>query len=288
MNLMEDFFRNIYYSILKVLPDKIVVNIENFRAYKRPFNSKNPKYFGEKIQWLKLYGNLEKYSRYVDKFLVREYVKEKIGEQYLIPLLGVYDNPEEIDYSNLPDKFVLKCNHGSGYNIIVEDKSKINIKRTNQKLRKWLKEDYYKIKREYQYKYVEKKILCEELIKDKNNKLVDYKFFCFNGNPEFFKIDLDRYSEHKVNFYDLNWNLLNIKEAGYKNSNERLSCPENFNEMIEIVKKICKEFQFVRVDLYNVDGKIYFGELTFTPASGKNPFLPLEKDLKIAERIKVE
>lgn len=286
---MKEILRKIYYSIIRWLPDKLVINFENYRAYGRklPKNKNDIKYFGEKIQWLKLYGHLEKYNDYVDKYLVREYIKKSIGEKYLIPLLGVYNNSSEIVYDELPDKFVLKINNGSAMNIIVKDKNKINKEKINKKLDKWLKNDYSKIKKEYQYKNVERKIICEKYISDSNGELIDYKFFCFDGEPLFVKADLDRFTEHKVNFYDMNWNFIDMRESFYKNCNRNVSKPDNFDEMVEIAKILSKDFQFVRVDLYDVDGNIYFGELTFTPASGKNPFYPLEKDVEISRKIKL-
>lgn len=282
---MKEFLRKIYYSILKFLPSKLVVNIENLRTYHRFLNKKNLEYFGEKIQWLKLYGYLEKYNNYVDKYLVRKFIKETIGEKYLIPLIDVYDNVNEINYDKLPNEFVFKLNHGSGYNIIVRDLKKENFVSINKKLKIWMKEDYYKIKKEYQYKNVKKKIICEKLISDSNGELLDYKFFCFDGKAEFVKVDFDRFGDHKVNFYDNNWKLIDMKETGYENYKIDCKKPQNFDKMLEIAEKLSKNFQFVRVDLYNVDGKIYFGELTFTPASGKHSFTPLDKDRKIAERI---
>ena len=284
---MKEIVRKIYYFILKILPDKLVINMENLRTYHRLIRKDKITYFGEKMQWLKLYGNLEKYSDYVDKYKVREYIKDIIGEKYLIPLISVYNNVDEIDYNKLPNEFVMKLNHGSGYNVIIKNLKEENINKINKKLNKWLKEDYYKIKKEYQYKNVKKKIICEKLIEDSNGDLLDYKFFCFDGKPEFVKVDFERFKEHKVNFYDNNWNLLNMKEKGYENYKKECKKPKNFDEMLKIAENLSKKFQFVRVDLYNVDGKIYFGELTFTPASGKNPFTPLEMDKKIAERIKI-
>ena len=138
---MKKILRRIYYSIIKFLPAKFVINIENILSYKRLFNKDTPQYFGEKIQWLKLYGNLEQYTDLVDKYKVREYIAKEIGEEYLIPLINIYNTPEEIDYNKLPNSFVLKVNHGSGYNIIVKDKSKIDISKINNQLNKWLKED---------------------------------------------------------------------------------------------------------------------------------------------------
>lgn len=288
---MKEFLRQLYYKIISLLPDKLVINIENLMAYKKLVSKENPKYFGEKIQWLKMYGNLEKYNDYVDKYKVREYIKQKVGEEYLIPILGVYDTPDEIDYSKLPNQFVLKLNTGSGFNIIVKNKEELDIEKTNKQLEKWLKIDYSKIKKEYQYKNVKKRIICEKYVVDKNNQLLDYKYFCFDGKPEFIKVDFDRFKNHTANFYDLNWNLLDIKEKcfmeTYENYAKDFIVPKNHEKMLDIVNSLCKDFQFIRVDIYNVDGKIYFGELTFTPASGRHPFVPLEKDLEIARRIKV-
>ena len=285
---MKELARKVYYWILKLLPDKLVINLENLRTYHKLINNKEKIiYFGEKIQWLKLYGNLEKYSNYVDKYKVREYIRKTIGEEYLIPLINVYNNTNEIDYTKLPNEFVMKLNHGSGYNLIIKDLQKENTDKINKQLEKWLKEDYYKIKKEYQYKNVKKKIICEKLIQDASGDLLDYKFFFFYYKTEFVKVDFERFKEHKVNFYDKNWNLLNIKEKGWENYKKNCEKPKNFDEMLKVAEKLAKKFQFVRVDLYNVDGKIYFGELTFTPASGKHPFIPLEEDKKIAERIKI-
>lgn len=284
---MKKILRRIYYSIIKFLPAKFVINIENILSYKRLFNKDTPQYFGEKIQWLKLYGNLEQYTDLVDKYKVREYIAKEIGEEYLIPLINIYNTPEEIDYNKLPNSFVLKVNHGSGYNIIVKDKSKIDISKINNQLNKWLKEDYSQIKKEFQYKNVKRKIICEEFINDKNGQLIDYKFFCFDGKPEFIKVDFDRFTTHKANIYSPDWKLLELSVKGQANYKGDCPKPINYKKMLTISKKLCRKFQFIRVDLYNVDGKIYFGELTFTPASGIHPFYPLEKDLKIAERIKL-
>jgi len=292
---MKKIIKNIYHGIgkvfsifeinmLKKMPTKLVINIENFRTYGRFLNKKDIKYFGEKIQYLKLYGNLEKYTDYADKYKVREYVTEKIGEEYLIPLLGVYNKPEEIDYSILPDKFVLKTNHGCGYNIIVEDKEKININKTNKKLSKWLKEDFSKIRKEYQYKNIDRKIICEKFISDKNSELLDYKFFCFDGKPKFVSVKTKEWES----FFDMNWKNLELYVLLNSKTNEKkISRPENFEKMIKLATKLSSEFQFVRVDLYNIDGKIYFGELTFTHASGRKAFRPLEKDIEIAKMIKI-
>ncbi len=285
---LKKFLKQIYRNILKIMPTKIALNIDSLRGYHKLINFKNPKYFGEKIQWLKLNGNLERYTNYADKYKVREFVTKKIGEEYLIPLIGVYGSTDKIGYEKLPKKCVLKLNTGSGYNMIITDKESTNIKRTNKIINKWLKEDYYKIKKEPQYKNIEKKILCEKYIADKEGKLQDYKFYCFEGKIEFVEVDFDRFEDHRMNFYDLNWNLLNIRKGNYKNYPKEFSKPKNFNKMIEIAEKLSEDFQFVRVDLYNVDGTIYFGELTFTPAGGLTPFTPIEKDLEYAKKLDIK
>ena len=280
--------KNIYRNFLKIMPTKFVLNIENLRGYHRFINFKKTEFFGEKIQYLKLYGKLEKYSDFVDKYKVRNYIKEKIGEDYLIPLLGIYNDPNEIDYNNLPNKFVIKLNTGSGYNIIVNDKEKVNKLKIKKQLIKWMKEDYYKIKKENQYKNIKKKILIEPYIEDSSGKLQDYKFYCFDGKIEFIEVDFDRFSKHTMNFYDNDWNLLEVNKGNYKNYEGVFSKPENYNDMKEVVAKIANDFQFVRIDFYNVDGKIYFGELTFTPAGGLTPFKPIKKDIEYAKKIRIE
>lgn len=282
---LKKIFKPLYRNILKVTPIKLVIQIENLRGYKRMLNLKQPQYFGEKIQWIKMYGNLEQYSDLVDKYVVREIIKDKIGEEYLIPLINVYDSPEDIDFDVLPDKFVLKVNHGSGYNIICNNKSDLDRYKTKKKLEKWLKEDYAEIKKEYQYKNVSRKIICEEFINDKNGQLLDYKFFCFNGKVEFIKVDIDRFEEYAVNVYDIDWNLLPVKVGDNPNSLKNINKPSNLDEMIEIANKLSEGFNFVRIDLYSVDNKIYFGEITLTSYGGLTPFYPLEKDLEFASMI---
>lgn len=284
---MKRVVKKIYHFFLKLLPTKIVLNIENFRGYHKFINFKNPRYFGEKIQYLKLKGNLENLSDFVDKYEVRKFVDNKIKTNILIPLLGVYNNANEIKFDELPKSFVLKINNGSGFNIIVKDKEQIDRKKICKTLNKWLLIDYSKIKKEPQYKNVKRKIIIEKFITDNNDELLDYKFFCFNGKIEFIEVDFDRFDNHKMNFYDSNWNLLELKKGNYQNYTKKVNIPKNFNIMKEYAEKLSKDFNFVRVDLYNVNGKIYFGELTFTPASGLTPFKPIDRDLEIASKIKL-
>lgn len=285
---MKKILKNTYRFILKRLPIKIVVYIENLRAYKRIIDLNNPLYFGEKIQWMKVYGNLERYGNLVDKYKVREYVSEKIGEKYLIKLIDVYDDVDSIDFDKLPNKFVLKGNHGSGYNIICSDKEELNMAKTKKKLNKWIREDYSEIKKEPQYKNVNRKIVCEEFLNDTNGQLLDYKFFCFDGKAEFIEVDFDRFGKHKMNFYDLNWNLMNIKKGKYDICDSNLQKPSNLKEMIDIANRLSQDLPFARIDLYLVDGKIYFGEITLTPAGGVTGFNPIEKDIEYSNKIILE
>ena len=282
---MKKVMKEIYRKIISWLPTKLVINIETLRGYHKLCDLNNPIYFGEKIQWLKLYGNLEKYTNFADKYLVRDYITEKVGDKYLVRLLGVFDNAEEINFEKLPNQFVIKLNTGSGFNIVVTDKQKINSNKIVKQLDKWMKIDYFKIKKEPQYKNIQKKIIIEEYISDKNGKLNDYKFFCFDGKVEFIEVDSDRFGNHTMDFFDKDWKLLQLKKGKYKNSSNLPKRPEKFNKMINIAEQLASDFQFVRVDLYNVEGSIYFGELTFTPAGGLTKFNPIEKDREFAKKI---
>ena len=255
-------------------------------------NLENPKTFNEKLQWLKLNDRKDIYTTMVDKYKVREYIKEKIGEEYLIPLIGVWDNPDDIDFDKLPEKFVLKCNHNSSIGMcICKDKSKINIKKIKRELKKGLKQDFYLRGREWPYKNVERKIICEEYMEDNKTKdLKDYKFFCFNGKVECMFIASDRQNkneETKFDFFDKEFNHLNFTN-GHPSSNRKIQKPNMYDEMIKIAEKLSKDIPQVRVDLYEINDKIYFGELTFFHWSGLIPFKPKEWDYKLGELIKIK
>lgn len=253
----------------------------------RELNLENPKSFNEKIQWLKLYDNSPLKTKLADKYLVREWIKENLGEEYLIPLLGVYDSFDEIDFDKLPDKFVLKANHGCAWNIIVKDKQKFDKKKAKKKFDKWMKRNYaLKAGFEMQYKDIPPKIVAEAFIQDSKGELNDYKVLCFNGEPKFIWIDQGRFSNRTENIYDTKWNLQPFLLT-YENSKEEVPPPKNLETMIEFARKLSKDFALVRVDFYNVDGKIYFGEMTFTSASGVDVFKPAEYDLKLGEMLEL-
>ena len=247
-------------------------------------NIDNPTTFGDKIQWIKINADLKKFQKYADKYEVREYIEQKIGKDYLIDLIDVYENVDDINFEKLPKQFVLKGTHGSGYNIVVKDKAKLNINIAKYKLNYWLNENFYEVSKESQYKYIKPRIVCEKFIQDKNGDLKDYKIFCFNGSPKYIEIHHDRVSK-KLDYYDTEWNKMNLKSYGYEESENGVEKPKKLDEMLSIAKKLSEDFPFVRVDLYYVDDKIYFGELTLTPASGNERYIPIEQDMKIAQLI---
>lgn len=234
-------------------------------------NLDNPRTFNEKIQWLKLYDSIPIKTRLADKYLVREWVKEKIGEQYLIPLLGVYDKFEEIDFDKLPNQFVIKCNHGCAYNIIVKDKSKLDLAEAKAKLDKWMRENFaFKAGYELHYRDIKPKIIIEKFIENKGtDDLYDYKFWCFNGKLAYIQFLSERnLSGLKMAFYDRKWNKQTFVYS-HPLDKKTIKKPDNLDEMIQLAEALSKGFPCVRVDFYRLnDGTIYFGEMTFTSASG--------------------
>ena len=251
-------------------------------------NLEDPKTFNEKIQWLKLYYHDPLMAKCADKYLSREYIKEKIGEKYLVPLLGVWDKPEDIDFDSLPNQFVLKVNWGSGQNIIVKDKSILNIDDAKNKLMKWVEffsNNYYG-GYELAYKYIKPRIICEQFISDMHfNNLTVYKIFCFSGNPYMIHVILDDKTDtEKTNFYDLEWNNLNIRQL-FDNF-DSIDKPKNLNKMVELSSIISNDLDiFVRIDFYEVNDKLYFSEFAFYPDNGMGKFEPVEWDHKLGDLI---
>lgn len=276
-------------SLLNWIPDKLMIRIQYRIKTGRKLNLKNPKRFTEKLQGYKLYYRDPLMTKCSDKYLVRNYVKEKGLSHILNELYGVYDKIDEIDFDNLPEKFVIKTTNGSGTNIICKDKNKLNKEEVIKSLSEWIKRDLYIYGREWSYKNIKPKIIIEELLEEKNNEFTginDYKFLCFNGQPKYIILDVDRYNGHKRNIYDLEWNELSVL-TDKPNINKRNQKPKNLNEMIQIAQTLSKDFPFVRVDLYNINGKIYFGELTFYPWTGYVKFKPDEFDYILGKEFKL-
>lgn len=243
----------------------------------RKLDLENPKTFNEKLQWLKINNRKPEYSIMVDKYLVRQYIADTIGGEYLIPLLGVWNDPDEINFEELPDQFVLKCNHNSGTGMcICKDKNKLNIQKVRNELRRGLKEDYYLKSREWPYKNVSRKIIAEAYMSDGINEgLNDYKLMCFNGQVKATFVCNNRFSEKGLNvtFYDTDWKRMPF-ERHYPASVTEISKPVTYEKMVKLAEKLAQNIPFVRVDFYEINGKIYFGELTFFPGSGFEEFTP--------------
>ncbi|MBG9529109.1 glycosyl transferase [Bacillus thuringiensis] len=268
------------FKMFRAIPDANYLQLKYKLIMGRKLNLKNPKTFNEKLQWLKLNDRRPEYTMLVDKYEVRQYIKETIGEEYLIPLLGVYNNFDEIDFDVLPNKFVLKPNHTSGDVFICRDKSKINYRELKSEVDKWLQREYYWLHREWPYKNVKPKIVCEKYMVDESGvDLKDYKFMSFNGEVRCSFVGLNRQSETGLNidFYDLEWKLMPF-ERHYPNSGIKLEKPQNYKKMIEFAELLSRELPFVRVDFYEINGKVYFGELTFYPGSGFEEFTPESYD----------
>lgn len=244
-------------------------------------NLDNPQTFNEKLQWLKLYDRKPEYTQMVDKYAAKEYVAGIIGAEYIIPTLGVWDNVEDIDFDKLPNQFVLKCTHDSGGIVICSDKTKLNIKVAKAKLKRGLKKNFYAQSREWPYKNVKPRIIAEQYMEDESGyELKDYKWFCFNGEPKALFIAMDRGvegEETKFDFYDDNFKHLPFTN-GHPNSPNPTPKPISFEKMKELAAKLSEGIPHVRVDFYDINGKIYFGELTFYHWSGMVPFDPQEWD----------
>ena len=268
---------------------KLYLKILYYKFLKKSLNLKNPKTFTEKLQWIKIYDRKPIYTKMVDKYEVREFISKKIGSQYLIPLIGVWKNYDEIDFSALPEQFVLKTTHDSGGVRICKDKKTFNYKEAELFLKNRLNTNYFYMTREWPYKNVKPRIICEKyMIDDSLNELMDYKFFCFNGKVKFFKIDFDRFINHKANYYDRNGNLLLFGEVVCPpDFNKKLNFPKSLNKMIAMAEIISKDLYFLRVDFYEVNGQIYFGELTFFPDAGFGKFTDNNVDLEIGELLKL-
>jgi hypothetical protein len=255
----------------------------------------DPRKFSEKIQWRKLFDRKSIYTLCADKYRVREYVSERIGEEHLIPVLQVCGQPEQIDYSALPNSFVIKTNHASRTNILVEDKRMINKDEIEEKLKLWLKINFYKQLpegganqgREWQYRDIKPVIIIEELMKDDEGRIPnDYRFHCFRNHSDLeviIQLDLDRFSDHRRVYYDESWNKLPFSSA-FEQSEKDIEKPIALEKMIDIAKCLSKDFDYVRVDLYTVKDFVFFGELTFTPGNGFRKFNPPEFDVIIGEK----
>ena len=277
----------IKYYLKRMIPDKIYLKFRFKRVMNKKLDLRNPQTFNEKLQWLKLYDRQKVYTTMVDKYQAKKYVEEIIGEKYIIPTLGVYDKFEDINFDDLPNKFVIKCTHDSGGTIICKNKNELNIKTIGKKINESLKRNFFWEYREWPYKNVKPKIIIEKFMQNENDEsLNDYKIFCFNGKPYMILVCSNRVENHKdTDFFDCNWNKINLSRKNSKNSKQKISKPNNLEEMLNLARLLSKNTIFLRVDLYDINNKVYFGELTFYPSSGFEGFEPDNWDRKLGDML---
>ena len=266
-------------KLAKKIPDKLYVSLEFYSHIGHRLHLSNPQTFNEKLQWLKLYDHRPEYTGFVDKHEAKKLIAQIIGDEYIIPELGIWEKPEDIDFSSLPEQFVLKVTHDSGGLIICKNKQDLCRNQVVAKLNNSLKRDYYIVHREWPYKNVKKQIIAEPLLGDGETPLIDYKLMCFNGEVKLTFVCSDRFSSDglKVTFFDNDWNKMPFKRH-YECSKEIIKKPHSFEKMKELAEKLSKGIPFVRVDFYEIDEKPYFGEMTFYPGSGYEEFSPEKYD----------
>lgn len=277
-------------EVFKIIPDSLYLKVKYRLMIGGKLNLKNPRTYNEKLQWLKLYDRNPSYTKLVDKYEVRKYIEKKIGQEYLIPLLGVYSTFDEINFDTLPDKFVLKCTHDSGGVIICKDKSQLNIDIIRRKINKCLKSNFYVLHREWPYKDIKPQIICEKYMEDTSSgELMDYKLMCFNGEVKCTFVCSNRKSSKGLNIdiFDAEWNLMPFQRQLHPNSGIRLNRPKNYKKMVEFAEKLSKDIPFLRVDFYEVNECLYFGELTFFPGSGFERFMPESYDELLGSWLKL-
>lgn len=272
------------HRLLNWMPDKPYLQIFYYAEFGKFIDFKNPKTFNEKLNWLKLYYRRPDLITLVDKYEVKKYIADKIGEQYVIPTLGVWDKFEDINFNELPNQFVLKCTHDSGGLVVCKDKSKLNLKEVKAKIEKSLTNNYYLWTREWPYKGVKPRIIAEKYMEDQETgELRDYKFFCFNGEPKLMYVASERGLKNtKFDFYDMQFHHMNIVQH-YPNSEYSIEKPEHFEKMVMLAEKLSAGFPHVRVDFYEANGQVYFGEMTFYHLGAIVPFETEEWDKKIGD-----
>lgn len=287
---MINFFRRVRLKLDNLgmfrMDDVSYLRLKYLAMMGKQLDLESPRTFNEKLQWLKLYDRKPEYTKMVDKYEVKKYVAEKIGEQYIIPTIGVYDRFEDINFDELPSQFVIKCTHDSGGLVICNDKAKLNIKEAKKKINNSLKKNYFWSGREWPYKNVKPRVLVEKMLPELDGDVIDYKFMCFDGKVRLIFTCSERRSKDglKVTWFTPDWKQLDFTRH-YPSSKKKIDKPKNLNLMIKIAEELSRGIPFVRIDLYNIDGKIYFGEYTFYPGTGLEEFEPEEWDEKIGEML---
>jgi hypothetical protein len=281
--LFTDLNKN---GLLNWMSDKSFLKLLYKVHFGRRLDLVTPKSFNEKLQWLKMYDRNPQYCMLVDKYEVKQYVANVIGEDYIIPTLGVWDSVEEVDWQSLPNQFVIKCTHDSGSVVVCKNKNDLDIDAVSKKLKKCLKKNMYYWGREWVYRDVKPRIIAEKFMKDEKPELTDYKFMCFDGKVKCAFLCTNRFSEGglKVTFYDTEWNKMPF-ERQHPSESIPAPKPQSYNEMVALSEKLATGIPFVRVDFYEINGRPYFGEMTFFPGDGTEAFTPEEWDYKLGEWI---
>ena len=272
-----------------LMPDKAYISLKYRAMLGKWPNFDAPATLNEKLQWIKLYDRKPEYTMMVDKYEVKKYIAKEIGEEYLIPTIGIWDDFDEIEFDKLPERFVLKCTHNSGGLVICQDKNKLDIHAAKRRIQSALKENYYWHSREWPYKDVKPRIIAEKYMENEDGSSIsDYKIQCFNGEPDNILVCAERYSETGVKYcyFDKNWKYLPYSnQKGVEEFALTIEPPKFLSEMLEIAKKLSKEIPALRVDLYEIQGKIYFGELTFFPGSGMDKTITEEANQMMGSKL---
>jgi len=280
-----------YRGLFDWLRDETYLKLLYKARLNKTLNLKNPSSFNEKLQWLKLNYRKEELSTLVDKIAAKEYVSKILGEEFIIPTIGVWNHPDEIDFDALPNQFVLKCNHNSGLGMyICKDKRKMNVEQVKEELSRGLKEDYYSTSREWPYKNVKRQILAEQYMVSEEDGLTDYKVHNFNGEPGFVLVCKDRFKSSGLteDFFTPDWTHMNVKRPGNQWASRPIEKPDELEEMLEISRILAKDMPFIRTDFYIINHKLYFSEFTFFPASGFEKFEPEHWDQEFGSWLKLE
>lgn len=277
-------------AIGHLIPDSLYLKLQYKSVFNKKLDLNDPKTFNEKLQWLKIYDRCPIYTTMVDKYEAKKYVAKVIGSQYIIPTLGVWDHFDDIDFSVLPNQFVLKCTHDSGGLVICKNKECFNKEAAHSKIEKCLNKNFYYMGREWPYKDVKPRIIAEQYMKNSNavDELSDYKLMCFNGKLKCSFTGTDRYSKSglKITFYDAKWNKLSF-ERHYPSEKIGMTKPRTYEEMVFLAEKLSEKIPFARIDFYEIDGKIYFGEITLYPGSGLEEFKPASWDKTLGDWIQL-
>lgn len=289
LTFYEKVLRYLVNHYERYLTDRQLIRCRFRIIFHRPIHLRKPQTFYEKIQWLKLHDRKEVYHQMADKYLMREYVSQHIGDDYLVPLVGHWTKTEDIDFKSLPEQFALKCTHDSQSAVICTDKSTLDWKRVCDELSKALLVDYSRLGREWAYHDLKPSLIAEErLVDETENDLKDYKVFCFNGEPKFIQVDYDRFVDHKRRFFDLEWNYIKGLKITYPDDlNVNISRPFCLDKMLELSAQLSENMKFLRVDWYVTKEKLYIGELTFYPGCGFEPIEPYEYDVKWGELLRI-